>query len=227
MAARAIERLLTATLLALAGCAHAQEREAQLDVVSFEAQASREVANDQLVAVLAVELHGPDPAALAQTANRRMAEALKVAAAVPAVRARSGNYQTFPRYDRNQRIESWQVSQELRLESADFAAATRLIGKLQETLVVRSMAVQLSTAARRAAEDALIREAIAAFHARAELVRSAMKASGYRVRTLNIGTSGGPPPPRPFEARALAQQVAVEPGESQVTVTATGSIQLR
>jgi len=227
MAARAIERLLMATLLALAGCTHAQEREAQLDVVSFEAQASREVANDQLVAVLAVELHGPDPAALAQTANRRMAEALKVAAAVPAVRARSGNYQTFPRYDRNQRIESWQVSQELRLESADFAAATRLIGKLQETLVVRSMAVQLSTAARRAAEDALIREAIAAFHARAELVRSAMKASGYRVRTLNIGTSGGPPPPRAFEARALAQQAAVEPGESQVTVTATGSIQLR
>ena len=64
MAARAIERLLTATLLALAGCTHAQEREAPLDVVSFEAQASREVANDQLVAVLAVELHGPDPAAL-------------------------------------------------------------------------------------------------------------------------------------------------------------------
>jgi predicted secreted protein len=88
------------------------------------------------------------------------------------------------------------------------------------------MAVQLSPAARRAAEDALIREAIAAFHARADLVRSAMKASGYRVRILNIGTSGGAPP-RPFEGRALAQQVAVEPGESQVTVTATGSIQLR
>jgi predicted secreted protein len=226
MAARAIERLLLAALLALAGCTHAQEREAQLDVVSFEAQASREVGNDQLVAVLAVEVHGPDPAALAATANRRMAEALGLAAAVPSVKARSGNYQTFPRYDRNQRIESWQVSQELRLESADFAAATRLIGKLQETLVVRSMAVQLSPAARRAAEDALIREAIAAFHARADLVRSAMKASGYRVRTLNIGTSGGAPP-RPFEARTLAQQVAVEPGESQVTVTATGSIQLR
>jgi predicted secreted protein len=215
-------RQVLVVALLLAGCASTGD----FDAVSLEAQASREVANDQLVAVLAVELHGPDPAALAQTANRRMAEALEVAAAVPAVKARSGNYQTFPRYDRNQRIESWQVSQELRLESADFAAATRLVGKLQETLVVRSMAVQLSPAARRVAEDALIREAIAAFHARADLVRSAMKAAGYRVRTLNIGTSGGAPP-RPFEGRALAQQVAVEPGESQVTVTATGSIQLR
>ena len=221
-----MRQVLVAAVFVLAGCASAAEQESQFDVVSFEAQASRDVANDQLVAVLAVELHGPDPAALARTANARMAEALKVVAAAPAVRARSGNYQTFPRYDRNQRIESWQVSQELRLESADFSSATRLIGKLQENLVVRSMAVRLSPEARRAAEDALIAEAIAAFRARAERVRAAMKAAGYRIRTLNIGASSGGPP-RPFEARAMAQQVAVEPGESQVSVTASGSIQLQ
>jgi predicted secreted protein len=222
-----MRQVLVVLVLLLAACASAAERQDQFDVVSFEAQASRDVPNDQLVAVLAVELHGPDPAALARTVNARMAEALKVAAGVPAVRARSGNYQTFPRYDRNQRIESWQVSQELRLEGADFEAATRLIGRLQENLVVRSMAVRLSPEARRAAEDALIAEAIAAFHARAERVRAAMKAAGYRVRALSLGTSGGGLPPRPFEARAMAQQVAVEPGESQVNVTASGSIQLR
>lgn len=214
-----------AGLVAFSGCAQTQEREPQFDVVSFEARASREMENDELAAVLAVELHGPDPAALAQTANRRMAEALELAAAVPAVKARSGNYQTFPRYDRNQRIESWQLSQELRLESADFAAATRLIGRLQDGLVVRSLAVRLSPESRRAAEDALIGEAIAAFRARAELVRAAMKASGYRIRSLSIGASDAAPP-RPFEARALAQPVAIEPGVSQVSVSASGSIQL-
>jgi predicted secreted protein len=215
-----------AGFLLFSACAQTQEREAQFDVVSFEANANRDVPNDQLGAVLAVELHGPDPAALARTVNNRMAEALKVAATVPAVRVRSGNYQTFPRYDRNQRIESWQVSQELRLESGEFTAATQLIGKLQDRLVVRSMAVRLSPEARRAAEDALIAEAITAFHARADRVRAAMKAAGYRIRNLSIGTSSGGPP-RPFEARAMAQALAVEPGESQVTVTASGSIQLR
>jgi predicted secreted protein len=222
-----MRQVLVALVLGLSGCAAAGEKQDPFDVVSFEAQASREVPNDQLVAVLAVELHGPDPAALAAAANRRMAEALKAVAGAPSVKARSGNYQTFPRYDRNQRIESWQVSQELRLESADFEAAARLIARLQESLVVRSMAVRLSPEARRAAEDALIAEAIAAFHARAERVRTAMKAAGYRIRTLSIGTAGGAPP-RPFEARAaMAQPVAVEPGESQVNVTASGSIQLR
>jgi len=209
------QALMVAALALFSGCAQTHEREPEFDVVSFEAQASREVENDQLVAVLAVERHGADPAALADEVNRRMAQALELARAVPAAKARSGNYQTFPRYDRNQRIEGWQVSQELRLESADFAAVTRLIGRLQENLVVRSMALRLSPEARRAAEDALIGEAIAAFGARAELVRS-----------LSLGSAGGLPP-RPLEMRAMAAPVAVEPGVSQVSVTASGSIQLR
>jgi predicted secreted protein len=223
-----MRQVLVALVLGLSGCAAAGEKQDPFDVVSFEAQASREVQNDELVAVLAVELHGPDPASLAQTANRRMAEALKRVATVPAVKARSGTYQTFPRYDRNQRVEGWQVTQELRLESADFAAAARLIGELQQTLVVRSMALRLSAQARRSAEDALIGEAIDAFRARAERVRAAMKASGYRVRTLNLGTAAGSPP-RPFEARALASSapVAIEGGVTVVTVSANGSIQLR
>ena len=119
----------------------------QFDVITFQAQASREVENDELAAVLAVQAQGADTATLAQTVNRQMAAALKMAADYPAVKVRSGNYQTLPRY-REQRIDGWQVSQELRLESADFAAATRLIGRLQETMQVRSTAVRLSPAAR-------------------------------------------------------------------------------
>jgi predicted secreted protein len=122
---------------------------AQENLVSAQAQASREVDNDQLVAGLAE------------------AAALQLARDFPAVKLRSGNYQTYPRY-REQRIDTWQGSQELRLERADFAAAARLIGTLQKELVVRSMSVRLSPEARRAAEDALIPEAIAAFQARAE-----------------------------------------------------------
>src|SRR5688572_15139316 len=92
---------------------------AQENLVSAQAQASREVDNDQLVAGLAE------------------AAALQLARDFPAVKLRSGNYQTYPRY-REQRIDTWQGSQELRLERADFAAAARLIGTLQKELVVRS-----------------------------------------------------------------------------------------
>ena len=48
-----MRQVLVAAALALCcGCAQTQEREPQFDVVSFEAQAGREVDNDQLVAVL-------------------------------------------------------------------------------------------------------------------------------------------------------------------------------
>ena len=207
----------------------APRRDPEFDVVNLQAQASREVQNDQLAAVLAVEAHGPDPAALAEALNRRMAQALKTAAAFPSVRLRSGSYQSFPRYRQNQRVDDWQLSQELRLESSDVAAATALIGKLQEDLVVRDMSVRLSAAARRAAEDELIKEAIAAFRARAELVRELMKAAGYRIRSMSIETAGSAPGPVPMERGRVAAQaaVAVDAGSSDVTVTVSGSIQLR
>lgn len=220
-------RELVATVL-LAAAAQFAFAEPQ-DVVNLQAEASREVENDQLVAVLAAEADGANPAELAELINRRMAQAMKTARDVPSVKLRSGNYQTLPRYGKERRIETWHASQELRLETGDVAAAARLIGRLQSELNVRSMSLRLAPETRRAAEDALITEAIAAFQARAEIVRKAMKASGYRVRELQVATAGGGGPrPLMYAERAVAAApVAVEAGASQVTVTVSGSIQLQ
>lgn len=219
---------IAAFLTALSTTIHAQHHEPIADVVNLQAEASREVENDQLVAVLAAEGQGANPAELAAAVNKKMAEALKAAKAMPAVKLRSGNYQTFPQRGKEGRIEGWQVSQELRLESGDVAAAAKLIGQLQQSLNVRSMAMRLAPQTRRAAEDALISEALSAFEARAEVVRKALKAKGYGIRELNIGTGGGGPRPMQYEmAAARAAPVAVEAGVSQVTVTVNGSIQLQ
>lgn len=214
--------------LALAAVAQFALAEPQ-DIVNLQAEASREVENDQVIAVLAAEAEGVNPAELAETVNRRMAQALKSAREVPSVKLRSGNYQTFPRYGKERRIEAWHASQELRLETGDVAAAARLIGRLQGELNVRSMSLRLSPEARRAAEDALITEAIAAFHSRAEIVRKAMKASSYHVREIHVATAvGGGPRPLMYAERAVAAApVALEAGASQVTVTVSGSIQLK
>jgi predicted secreted protein len=224
--------LLIAALAGIASLAAAQDparREPEFDIVNLQAQASREVENDELAAVLAVELQGADAAALAAEANRRMQEALKTAAAFSSVKLRSGNYQTLPRYRQNERrIDGWQLTQELKLESRDFAAASALIGRLQQSLVLRSLSVRLAPETRRAAEDGVIAEALAAFRERAERVRESLKAAGYRIRQLDIGT-GGAPGPVPL-ARAMAAApgpVALEAGASQIAVTVSGSIQLR
>ena len=193
--------------------------------VGLQAQADREIANDQVLAIVAAEEGGRDPAALAAVVNKRMAAALGVARDYPAVLTRTAGYQTLPVY-KDGRIESWRVSQQLRLESRDFAAAAELLGKLQRELLVRNLSVGLSTESRRAAEDALVAEAIAAFHARAARVRDALKAPGYRIKHIDVGASGAPIRPLAQEMRAMAAAPSVEPGTTLVSVSVSGTIEL-
>jgi len=212
--------------------AQAQDRaETLFNLATIAAQAEREVANDTLTAVMAVDSEGSDPVALADAANRAMRDALKLAQAYRGVKARSLNYQTWPVYDKA-RIVRWRVRQELRLESREFAQATELIGKLQSTLVVSSLAVGLSSEARKQAENALIVEALAAFHERAEIVRDAQKAKGYRVKDLQINAGGGAQPrmyaaQRAGVAPATVAPPSVEPGASTIQVNVNGTVQLQ
>ncbi|MGQ0651743.1 MAG: hypothetical protein ACT4P4_05660 [Betaproteobacteria bacterium] len=55
----------------------------------WQAQADREVPNDQVLAVVAAEDGGRDPAAIAAAVNKRMSAALAVAREYPAVRTRT------------------------------------------------------------------------------------------------------------------------------------------
>lgn len=226
-------QFVVAISIALASIgAHGEERaETLFNLVNLSAQAEREVANDTITAVLAVDTEGADPAALADAVNRAMREALKTAEGYRNVKARSLNYQTWPVYDK-QRITRWRVRQELRLESRDFPQATELIGKLQSTLVVSGLTVGLSNEARKQAENALIVEALAAFHERAGIVRDAQKAKSYRVKDIQVASGGGLQPrmyaaQRGGAAAASVTAPSVEPGNSVIQINISGTVQLQ
>jgi predicted secreted protein len=223
-------RKLLLVLLCAPLLAAAQAPETLFNLVMLTAQAEREIPNDLLTATLAAEAEGADPALLADGVNRTMQRSLATALTYKSVRAQSGGYQTFPVYDKN-RVARWRVRQELRLESADFAAATELIGKLQANLVVTGLNLSVSNEARRKAENALIPEALASFDERARVVRDAMKAKGYRMRDLQLSAGGGAPP-RPMMAMARMAEMspappAVEPGSTRILVTVSGTVQLQ
>ena len=224
-------RAILAFLLFLPALASAQQLpEPLFNLVTLNAQAERDVPNDLLTAVLAAEPEGADPAQLADTVNRTMQRALAVAQGYRGVRARSGNYQSFPVHDKG-RIVRWRVRQELRLESSDLAATSELIGKLQASLVVTGMHLSVSAEARRQAENALISEALAAFDDRARVVRDAMKAKGYRVKEVQISGGDQPRPMIGVAARAMSAESvappAIEAGTTRITMSVTGTIQLQ
>lgn len=223
-------RLLFAALLIAPLLAAAQTTETLFNLVTLSAQAEREVPNDLLTAVLAAEQEGADPVQLADAVNRTMQRALAVTQAYRSIRARSGNYQSYPVHEKG-RIVRWRVRQELRLESSDLAATGELIGKLQASLVVTGMHLSVSAEARRQAENALISEALAAFDDRARVVRDAMKSKGHRVKDVQISGGDQPRPMVALGARAMASESvaapALEPGTTRITMSVSGTIQLQ
>ena len=224
--------LFSALALALAGSALAADPALRYNTVELQAEAQRELANDTVSASLYVELNDANPAALAAAVNKAANEALRAAREYPAVHARSGNNQTYPVYANGNVLQGWRGRAEIRLESKDFEAASRLIGKLQAGMQLGNVVFSVSSEARRQAENELIAEAIAAFKLRADIVRRALAGRSYKIQRLNVSTGYSAPPPRFGVARAMAAgapEVAppnLEGGVSMVTVTVGGAIEV-
>lgn len=230
--------VLLASVLSAIPCAEAAAQAppapVRYNVVELQAEAQREVQNDLLNAQLYVEQGDSSPAQLASALNRIVADALKIAREYPAVKVRTGNNQTYPVYaPRTNQLQGWRGRAELRLETRDFAAGSTLIGKLQSSLLLGGINFSVSPEARKAAENELITEAIAAFRGRAEIAQKALGGRSYKVQRINLGTGYSGPPIRQMSVMraAASAEAAVAPppaegGVSTVTVTVAGAVEI-
>jgi predicted secreted protein len=230
----ALALVLAVGLAASTALAQAQPRPERpgFNQVELQAEVSREVRNDLMLASMHAEANDASAAKVADELNRVTAGALKTAGEFKAVKARSGFNQTFPVYDRNSKLTGWRGRAEIRLESKDFAAMAGLIGRLQSSMQLGAVTFTVSPELRRQAENELITEAVAAFRDRAEIAAKAIGGKRYRIRRIGLDTGGMFPPPRPMAAQArMAAPAEVTPpafegGTSTVRVAASGSIQV-
>ena len=209
--------------------ATAADEVARYNQIHFQVEHSRPVENDRMQAVLSVTAEDDNAARLADQINRSMDTALKTAKARVNVEVRTGSYRTYPVYNK-EKIQRWRATQELLLESSDFAELGNLIGQLQERLQVASINFSVSSARRAAVEDELIVQALDAFKHRAELVRKQLAAKGYRIVDVSLNTAGGQPVPMMrglvMEAASVAPP-ALEAGTSTLSVNVGGVIELQ
>ena len=213
-------------LFPISGMSH--EQETLYNQVYLQAQAEREVPNDQMIVLLTTEHEGSDTADLAGKINRDMQWALDIVKQHSFVKSRTKNYQTFPVY-RKQEIIGWRASQQLELRSENIAGLSELTGKLQENLLVKQMSFVPTDATRKQYEDELIEEALEAFKLRIAIVKKHMDNKDYRIINININT-GSYQPPVVYGGRVQSMEMAaappaVESGTSKLTVTVNGSVQ--
>ena len=199
--------------------------------VDFQVAAAREVVNDLLIANMTVEVQDRQPGRVAQQLNTALNDALRKAAAFPAVKASSGNQNTYPVYGKNNQIDAWRGHGEIRLESRDFKAAGDLIMQLQTSLQLGGVQFTIAPDTRAQTENALITEAIQAFRARAEAIRAAVGAQSYKTVHFSISSDGLPPryPTPMMRGAAMAETAVPAPefagGESRMTVQISGTIE--
>ncbi|HEX6736547.1 MAG TPA: SIMPL domain-containing protein [Azonexus sp.] len=201
-------------------------------LIELSAEASRPAANDLLRAGVYAEASGANPAELARRINQDIAEALKLIRSHPAVSVKTGQQSTYPVYGPNQKVENWRIRSELLLEAKDQPTMSELLGKLQAMRLALGHLSQLpSPATRAAAEDEATREAIRAFRTRAGLIAEQF-GKPYKIKQLAVQQQGSHPPPVPMFRAAKTMMAAeaapmpIEAGESQVTASVSGQIEL-
>lgn len=225
-----MKKLVLALCLALAAVpAWSDDAPLTYDRISLNASAEAPVENDILVAVLFAQAEGPAAAPLAADVNTRIAQALDKARTVEGVKAQTLEYRTNPVY-RNNRVDGWRVSQDIRLESSDAGALGDLVGQLQQQLSVRSVSYEVSPGRWAEAEDALMGQAIANFTERARRIAEAFGRKDFRIVEARINTGG--PAPVFMRGRAMAMDAApaapaFDAGTQDVRVEVNGTIELR
>jgi predicted secreted protein len=205
------------------------------NVFSLSSEASAEVDNDLMVATLVVAAEDKDPALLASKINASMSWAVNVLRPFGALKIKTRDYQTYPRYDSGKirKLIGWRGSQSIQVETDDFEAAGKAIQKLQERLQVQSIQLAAKAETRTAAADALINDALSAFKKRASLIQRNMGATGFRILDVNIQSDQGSA--AMYDSRSNGMEMmrssavaepAIEAGTSRVSVQVYGRVQL-
>ena len=233
----ALNRLAAAFALGLATVASlpAMAEEPRYNQVSLRAEVSQEVAHDRMYVTLYTEAQSEDPAALASDVTKTLNAAIDKARKVQGVKVSLGSRQSYPVYENEgSKISAWRERAELRLESAEFARLSQLSADLLGELKMAEMSFAVAEDTRKTSEDSLIKEAVEAFKARAQLATEAVGGKGYKLVSLNLN-SGGFQPVMPMRAMAMdsgsfsksAAAPQIEAGSSKVSMAADGIIEVQ
>jgi predicted secreted protein len=205
-------------------------------VVQLSARGFKEAPQDWLRISLSSTREGADAATVQSQLRQAVDAALAIArpaSQAQSMEVRTGGFSLQPRYTNTGKMSGWQGSAELVLEGRDFTRISSTAGRIQ-TLTVGSVGFSLSREAQQALESEVQGMAIERFKQRAGEAAKAFGFSAYTLREIAISAAdqgGGPVQPvfmaRQASAALSDESVPVEAGKSVVSVTVSGSVQLR
>lgn len=216
------------------------------NVVTLGASASLDVTKDWLTVVFSTSREAADASAvqaqLRAALETALAEARKIARPGQ-VEVQTGGFSLVPRYappsskplssgPQAAVIAGWQGSTELVVEGRDTQAIAQLTARVQ-TLTIARVGFSLSREARQQVEAEVTAKAIERFRARADAITHQFGFGGYALREVSVSSDQPQGIPMQFAARAMVSRAGsddalpVEAGKATVSVTVSGSVQMK
>lgn len=216
---------------------------AKVNLVNLSTRADQVLSNDTMMVRLFAEHDSKtSQEAFDQTtkAMERLFELQRTEAGkakLKGIKISSGGRSTTPIYAKEAPgvIVSWRDRAEIDLESQDFKVLSSLVSELAADLQVESISFKVSDQARKAVEEKLTAQAILQFSQKAEVTTKLLRGSDYGLVNVSVGDVSpaydGQYGVRPMmaysmKARGAAPEPQVAAGDSKLTVTVSGTIQI-
>lgn len=224
--------LYFACFIMLSSATLADDHTKQYGMVNLDASATIDVVNDELITRLQVIEDGRDPAKLTNLVNKKTALVLDAVKNFNAIKAETSSYNTRPLYNDGE-ISSWQVTQQLTLETGNFEQMSQFIADISSLANIQSMHFQVSDVKAEEVKQTLLKQAIVNFKDKASLITSEFNRQGYDLVSLSIdGNHFTPMPVMERSAMMSADSIrkgapaALSGGSNEVSVQVRGTIQL-
>lgn len=202
------------------------------NVAQLSARAMVEVPQDRLQLFLSTTVQGSDALAVQAQLKRALEPALAEAKKYSKpgeLDVRTGNFGLGPRHDPQGRVNGWQGTAELVLDGSDIALVTATAARIQSLTIAR-VAWGLSAQQRALAEARAQTQAIDNYKRKASDTARSFGFSGYELREVQLASDepvryGAPA--MALRSMASSDELPVEAGKTLVTVTVSGSVQMR
>lgn len=222
--------LIPAVLCLFVGQSFAAETKGT--VVSLSAEATIEVANDEVVVNFRVEERGKKLDALRKRVNQMSASIKQSLAKEKGVKLKTSSRRVNPIWKPNQYNsvrDSWVVVQTGTITSKNLEDVPRWLDMIEHAgAKLQNLSFRISDTLRRNTEEQLRIQAIKQFRIKAATVSKALDATSFSIRHLNTGNAFTPPSVYRGEMAMMSKSrhatPALSSGDSRITVSVSGDI---
>lgn len=184
-----MKKILLTVVLAMACTLPAMAEDLNYNVVAFSERASVRVPNDTMSVVLRIMENGRSRQEVSNTVSRRVNAVLERAKKNAVLEVETGNRQTYPEYDDKRKIKGWTDSAELRVQSQDFDALSKLVADSQDDAMIDHVFFSVSPKTRAAAVETASQQALRAFQVRAKHISNSLGFANYKIVNIQLDQS--------------------------------------